>query len=232
METIVCKHQAGPKSLTLGADVEECAYCHQQVRYSPGKYHTSHPTVIHLGRIGDKIVLPDPSHKLELTPEDLRDLRAAGGASAPEEKPEKQVIPEIRPAGIKARQKWYRKYRKPMIHDLLTLGEDGFIEKWGKFGIKSRMISHLKSDPYYKRRVEKSPPQPPQSRGEEQTCPWEARPQAQSWAPRTGTRRHCGFSRGRGFADLAGVERYLGAPGTGAVVTDKRKIIRTHSSPP
>ena len=160
METAQCKHQAAQKSLSLAADVEECTFCHQQVRYSPDKFRTSRPIVIKLGRIGTKIVLPDPTHRLQLNSLDMEDLRAARGAPAEgpsaktEKEPEKQ-LPSMRPEGQRARQKWYRRYRTAMISDLVTLGEDGFLQKWGEFGVKHSMLPRLKRDRYYKNLKEK-----------------------------------------------------------------------------
>jgi len=151
METVKCEHQAAPRSLALAADINECALCHQQVRYSLDKLRPTHHTVTRLGRIGDKIVLPDPTHKLQLNLQDLTDLRAAGGVKDAEEKPEKQAAPspEMRPPGQRARHKWYRTYRKTLIHDLLTLGEEGFLEKWGPFGATRHLFSKMKDDRYY-----------------------------------------------------------------------------------
>lgn len=169
METAECKHATTIKSLTHGQDVEECGVCHQQILRSTDKYRRIPPAVLRLGRIGNKVVLPDPTHKLQLGKIDREDL-AAVVVTAPEETrertekvPQKQLVPSKRPEDPKARAAWYGFHKKEMIDDLIALGKGGFMQKWGEFGIKSRMISHLKTEPYYKDQVKKAAPGAPSS---------------------------------------------------------------------
>lgn len=182
METTTCKHKPTSRSLVMGANVEECTLCHQQVKYTMDRYQSSHPIVIKLGRIGDKIVLPDPSHKLELGAQDALDLHRAkeskGAKAKPKRKPEPQsaaagelmvdqVNPTMRPKDTYGKMKWFKKYKKPMIHDLVKLGDGPFVKAWEKFGVNNHMLPHLKKEKIYlqlKAEAEAAPAAAPESK--------------------------------------------------------------------
>lgn len=164
METTTCKHKPTSRSLVMGANVEECTLCHQQVKYTMDRYQSSHPTIIKLGRIGDKIVPPDPSHKLELGAQDALDLQSATGPAGPEAKPElnyrsrlrssgelmvDQVKPTARPKDTYGKMKWFKNFKKAMIHDLVKLGDRKFVKAWEKFGANNHMLPHLKKEKLY-----------------------------------------------------------------------------------
>lgn len=184
METTTCKHRPTSKSLAMGANVEECTICRQQVRYSPDKYRSSSPTVIQLGRIGDKIVLPDPTHKLELNSLDKEALQRARGIQVGEAEPEEAepAKPTVRPGDPKGRAKWYHKYRKPMIRDLVNLGEEGFLKVWGPVGVTRYMFPHLKNEVLYQRLMEVRPAVPAGERKQPGPKPG-AKPAASKPAP-------------------------------------------------
>lgn len=50
----------------------------------------------------------------------------------------------------KERLKWYQDNKKQMIADLIELGNTGFLKKWN---VKGQFISHLKTDPLYKKQA-------------------------------------------------------------------------------
>jgi len=149
LETIECKHQTKVTELGHGLELLECTICHQKVQINVDKL-AARPIVTKLGRIGDKIVIPNSNYKLQLLPGDQADLAAAiQGTKAPGKE------------DARARLKRYREHKHQMIDDLITLGKDAFLKKWEPMGVKPQIISHLKSDDYYKQKVAGAPP--PQS---------------------------------------------------------------------
>lgn len=154
MKTVECQHEAKTKKGGGDVTISTCVKCGQEVIYPTNKLRT--PVVKKIGRIGDRIVLPNPEFRLQLKPQDKKDL-AAADEGPPEKEPAEPpaetpaVNPTERPSDPAARLKWYKKNKKAMIEDLLTLGKDGFLEKWP---VPGQQISHLKSDPYYKKRAE------------------------------------------------------------------------------
>lgn len=162
METIVCVHIEHMKGGENHTEIGECQICHQVVSYDRLNLKAK-PTVTKLGRIDGKVVLPKPSFNLELSGKDRADLTVARLQAASslhplaEEKPTASIPPRPGADNPKARLKWYHDNKKAMITDLINLGNEAFLKKWG---LSPRMVSHLKADKYYKKLAQKTPPAP------------------------------------------------------------------------
>ena len=63
-------------------------------------------------------------------------------------KPEESAV--VTEEAVVSDRGWYRSHKKEMIEDLITMGNDAFLEKWK---VKRQIVSHLKSDDLYKSRV-------------------------------------------------------------------------------
>lgn len=155
METTECKHRTTVTSLLHGIELEECGICHQHVTKHVDKL--TKPTVTKLGRIGDRIVLPSPDYRLQLSFQDQADLAAAQQrAKIPAAAQQNVIEAPGRPGkeDPKARRQWFRDNKKEMIDDLLSLGKDAFLKKWK---VTPKLISPLKRDKYYKQKAAQAP---------------------------------------------------------------------------
>ena len=162
MEFTTCVHREQMKTLPNQQESGTCQYCGQEIIYDRAEHK---PRVIlkKLGRIGDKIVRPKPIVELDLNGKDLADLRLAKindavheCAQAPAEETAGEVPPRPTDDPV-AQREWYKKYKRQLIEDLLKLGEKVFREK---YLAPRQLLSHLKTDKYYKKLAKKAPPAP------------------------------------------------------------------------
>ena len=121
MEITICQHREHVETRD-GVEVGVCTECHQAIQYDGSK----HPTVTKLGRIGDKLVLPNVHYKLLLDPTDQQDLttvrKAAKGISLVPPKPETKNVAVL--------HQYYEDNRDAILHDLDTLGEKAMRKRW------------------------------------------------------------------------------------------------------
>lgn len=123
---VICQHH---EDIMTHGDYEEgvCRLCGQITHYR-GKT----PTLVKLGRIDGQVV------------------EGTGTEIIPQAQP--GVVKQTSTAGS---QKWdrerYQANKDEMISDLLALRKDVFLEKWK---VTKGYLSHLKSDPLYKAKLE------------------------------------------------------------------------------
>lgn len=141
---VECKHKEIIQ-ITNGIEIGTCSICGQVVEYDNG-----HSTVTKLGRLNGGVTIPH-SEKLRLSAGDKVDLAAARVAQY-------DAGPQLGANKPQTKTQWYRAHKEEMIADLLTMSEAGFQEKWQ---VKRQIISHLKSDPLYKKAKEKTKEEPP-----------------------------------------------------------------------
>ena len=162
METIECVHLEDMTTGENHTEVGVCRKCGQTVVYDRVNLK-SKPNLTKLGRINDKVVIPNNAFNLHLSGRDLAHLSLARMTAASAKHPlaAKKSDGEIprRPGkdDPKAQREWYNKHKKRLIEELLGLGEVAFREK---YPIPRQLLSHLKSDKHYKKLVEKTPPAP------------------------------------------------------------------------
>jgi len=125
MEITSCLHK---EKIESRGDVEvgECTECHQMLQYGDGKY----PTVTKLGRIGDKLVLPNPAFKLLLGPRDKQDLAKAKKATTGTSPG--AVPPKPQTKSVALLHQYYEENKEAILHDLDTLGEKAMRTRWDK----------------------------------------------------------------------------------------------------
>jgi len=161
METVECVHR---EHMTTGENHTElgvCSKCGQTVVYDRSTAKGK-ATLTKLGRVDGKVVLPKPAFDLDLSGKDRADLtlthmQAANSKHPPAAEEAAGNIPP-RPRGDpEAQREWYKKYKKRLIDEFLSLGVEAFLEK---YPIPHQLISHLKGDKYYKKLVEGNPPVP------------------------------------------------------------------------
>ena len=162
MEFTTCVHREQMKTLPNQQESAICQHCGQETLYDRSERK---PRVIlkKLGRFGDKIVRPKPVVELELNGKDLADLRLAkindaehDSAQALAEETAGEVPPRPTDDPV-AQREWYKKYKRQLIEDLLKLGEKVFREK---YLAPRQLLSHLKTDKYYKKLAKKAQPAP------------------------------------------------------------------------
>jgi len=117
MEAVVCKH-IEQVSLDGGYEIGVCTECHQTIQYDEDH---KNPTVTKLGRLGDKLVLPNPAYKLLLDPVDQQDLASVRQGGVP---------PKPQTGGMHAVKRYYEENREAILHDLDTLGEREMRKRW------------------------------------------------------------------------------------------------------
>ena len=161
METIECIHIEHMKTGENHTEIGICQNCGQTVIYDRLNLK-SKPTLTKLGRIDGKIVLPKDGFNLDLNGKDQADLTLARmeAASAKHPLAAEEATEDIppRPAGDPvAQREWYKKYKKRLIDELVGLGEKVFREK---YPIPRQLLSHLKTDKYYKKLAAETPPAP------------------------------------------------------------------------
>jgi len=161
METTECIHREQMKTGGNHTEIGICQYCEQTIVYDRLNLK-SKPTITKLGRVDGKIVFPKPAFDLKLCGKDQADLTVARMTAASSKHPlaAEETAGDIppRPRGDpEAQREWYKKYKKRLIDELLSLGEEAFREK---YPIPRQLFSHLKSDKYYKKLAEQNPSVP------------------------------------------------------------------------
>jgi len=160
METIECIHIEHMKTGENHTEIGICQNCGQTVIYDRLNLK-SKPTLTKLGRIDGKIVLPRDGFNLDLNGKDQADLTLARmeAASAKHPLAAEEATEDIPPRPTDdpvAQREWYKKYKRQLIEDLLKLGDKVFREK---YLAPRQLLSHLKTDKYYKKLAEKTPPE-------------------------------------------------------------------------
>jgi len=146
MEVTTCSHQEKISSMVDGIETGECSICHQVRRYDR-REPKAIVEITRLGRIEGKLVIPNPKEKYHLSAEETAELLEARKDGKPISKPATPTSPES-PVGTG--REWYQAHKKEMIEDLLTMDIDAFYKKWP---IKRQVLSHLKSDILYRKRI-------------------------------------------------------------------------------
>lgn len=154
--------------------VRQCKTCGQirKLVSETGRY-----AVIKLGRVNGALVQPDPEYRLALTASESLELQdgqtkeqpsrvkslveKAAGVEVRVEDGQKIEAAQEPPSQenhekVLTRHQLYRKNKRAMIDDLFILNREEFLRKWG---VKHQIISHLKSDSYYKEKVGHIPAQ-------------------------------------------------------------------------
>lgn len=157
MEITSCQHKEQVK-VSAGVECGECTECHQTIQYDDDH---KKPTVIKLGRIGDKLVLPNPDYKLLLDPKDREDLasvRKATKGGVPQDgvppKPETKNVYEL--------HRYYEENKEPILYDLDTRGENAMRKRWHNmsqatfFGLMARWRPDYPGIPRWGREKAKS----------------------------------------------------------------------------
>ncbi len=124
MEITVCKeHKEQVEQAGDGIELGICPECGQAIQYDGRKQ----ATVVKLGRIGDKLVLPtNPSYELLLDPRDQQDL-----ASVDKAPPVLGVVPpKPQTGGMHAVKRYYEENKGPILHDLDTSDEKATCKRW------------------------------------------------------------------------------------------------------
>ena len=162
MEIIECVHKMDMTTGENHTEVGVCRKCGQTVVYDRANLKTQ-PLITKLGRKDGKIVVPRAGFNTQLSGKDLADLRVANMGPAISKHPMAAKAPAAgippRPRGDdhEAQREWYKKYKKPLILELLRLGEKEFGEQ---YLIPRQLLSHLKSDKYYRKLIKKTPAAP------------------------------------------------------------------------
>ncbi|MDP3052262.1 MAG: hypothetical protein Q8N42_02020 [bacterium] len=125
MEATTCKHKEQVTQGGDGIELGTCGDCGQTIQYDGSK----NPTVTKLGRLGDKLVLPNPGYKLLLNPRDQQDLSTVDKAPPPLGV---EVPPKPKTGGMHAVKRYYDENRDAILLDLDTLGEKAMCERWWK----------------------------------------------------------------------------------------------------
>lgn len=144
METIECIHKE-KITTSHGVDIGVCSECGQEVRYPVDKLQEK-PTIYKLGRIGGRLVLPNPGYNLNLSPQDQEDLAAVKfererlksererdkSPSATKVSKGDQVTGEVPPRPKKRHQlsKYYEDNKEALLHDYQNLTLREFFAKW------------------------------------------------------------------------------------------------------
>jgi hypothetical protein len=125
MEVTSCKHRELVNQAGDDIELGTCSECGQTIQYDGSRS----PTVTKLGRLGDKLVLPNPGYKLLLDPKDQQDLASADIKTAPPVLGV-EVPPKPKTGGMHAVKRYYDENREAILHDLDTLGEKAMCERW------------------------------------------------------------------------------------------------------